>query len=138
MNQAGRIGPSRKEITAMSKQNTEQEGRSSVTWATQEEWVRSRVQEAIQDVLEEEVAELLGRAKSQRRRPVDAAPGYRNGYGKPRRLTLSGGAITVRRPRVRRLEQRFESRILKLLGSTWTRLLALLLPAKTRKFTWIT
>lgn len=39
-------------------------------------------------------------------------PGYRNGYGKPRRLTLSCGTIQVRRPRVRDLEERLESRIL--------------------------
>jgi len=98
----------------MRKQNTEQESRSSVTWETLEQWVRGRIQAAIQDLLEEEVSELLGRAKSQRRKPVDAPVGYRNGYGKPRRLTLSGGTVTVRRPRVRRLEQRFESRVLPL------------------------
>ena len=42
------------------------------------------------------------------------APGYRNGYGKPRRLTLSSGTIQVRRPRVRNVEERFESRVLPL------------------------
>jgi hypothetical protein len=45
---------------------------------------------------------------------VDAADGYRNGHGKPRRLTLSSGTIMVRRPRVRDLEERFESRVLAL------------------------
>jgi len=45
--------------------------------------------------LEEEVTELLGRTKSARREAVDATPGYRNGYGKPRRLTLTSGTITV-------------------------------------------
>ena len=45
---------------------------------------------------------------------VDAAPGYRNGYGKARRLAMSSGTITVRRPRVRGLEERFESRVLPL------------------------
>ena len=57
---------------------------------------------------------LLGRLKSERRKPVDEAGGYRNGYGKPRKLTMSCGTVTVRRPRVRDLEQRFESRILPL------------------------
>jgi hypothetical protein len=42
---------------------------------------------------------------------VDAAPGYRNGYGKPRRLTLTNGTITVRRPCVRDLNKRFISRV---------------------------
>ena len=45
---------------------------------------------------------------------MDAAPGYRNGYGKARRLAMSSGTITVRRPRVRGLEERFESRVLPL------------------------
>lgn len=61
-----------------------------------------------------EMEEFLGRAKSQRRRPLDAPPGYRNGYGKPRRLTLMGGTVTLRRPRVRGLEERFESQLLPL------------------------
>lgn len=43
---------------------------------------------------------------------VDPAAGYRNGWGKPRRLSLSSGTITVRRPRVRGLTERFESRLL--------------------------
>ena len=40
--------------------------------------------------------------------------GYRNGYGKPRRLTMRSGTVTVRRPRVRDLDERFESRLLPL------------------------
>ena len=51
---------------------------------------------------------------SARRSTLDGAPGYRNGYGKPRRLTLSSGTIQVRRPRVRNVEERFESRVLPL------------------------
>ena len=45
---------------------------------------------------------------------MDATSGYRNGLGKPRRLSLMSGTITVRRPRVRGLEARFESRLLPL------------------------
>ena len=30
---------------------------------------------------------------------MDSAEGYRNGYGKPRRLAMSSGTITLRRPR---------------------------------------
>ena len=70
--------------------------------------------QAIADVLEEEVSELLGRARSQRRQALNVPAGYRNGYGKPRQLTLSCGTIEVRRPRVPGLEERFESRILPL------------------------
>jgi len=60
------------------------------------------------------VTELLGRVRYQRRAIVDGPPGHRNGYGKPRELTTPLGTITLRRPRVRGLEQRFESRILPL------------------------
>jgi hypothetical protein len=38
----------------------------------------------------------------------------RNGDGKPRRLSLTAGTITVRRPRVRGLAERFVSRVLPL------------------------
>ena len=47
--------------------------------------MRERAQALIQSILEEEVTELLGREKSERKRAVDAPDGYRNGYGKPRR-----------------------------------------------------
>jgi transposase-like protein len=67
----------------------------------------------MQLVLEEEVTELLGRVRSERRAPGEPAV-YRNGYGKPRRLALTNGTITVQRPRVRGLEERFESRVLPL------------------------
>jgi putative transposase len=40
--------------------------------------------------------------------------GMHNGYGKPRRLSLTRGPITVRRPRVRGLGERFVSRVLPL------------------------
>jgi transposase-like protein len=70
--------------------------------------------EFIQSVLEEEITEVLGRQKSERRRAVDDSPAYRNGYGKERTLTLGCGTITLRRPRVRGLEGRFESLVLPL------------------------
>lgn len=88
--------------------------RQAVVWESLEGWVREQVQQLSQEVLEAEVTELLGRSKSQRREAMDAAPGYRNGRGKPRRLTLGSGTIQVQRPRVRGLEERFESRVLPL------------------------
>jgi transposase-like protein len=72
------------------------------------------VQEFIQSLLEEEVTELLGRQKCERRQAVDSLPVYRNGHGKARRLTLGCGTVTIHRPRVRGLAQRFESRVLPL------------------------
>jgi putative transposase len=98
----------------MEHQTTVERSSSIPSWETLEDFAREGVQRLLQEVLEEEVEQLLGRARSQRRALVDAEPGYRNGYGKPRKLTLSNGTITVRRPRVRALEERFVSRVLPL------------------------
>jgi transposase-like protein len=72
------------------------------------------MQRWLQRLLEEEVTGLLGRGRHERQAAVDAAPGYRNGFAKPRRLSVSCGTITIRRPRVRGLDARFESRVLPL------------------------
>ena len=87
---------------------------SSAAYEGLEAFVRQKVQGFIQEVLEEEVTALLGRRRWQRRRGVDEVPGYRNGYGRLRKLSLTSGTVEVRRPRVRGLEERFESRILPL------------------------
>jgi hypothetical protein len=50
-------------------------------WATLEEFARLRIQGWLQDPLEEEITELLGRRKSERRAAVDAEAGYRNEMG---------------------------------------------------------
>jgi putative transposase len=68
----------------------------------------------LQDLLEQEVTEWLGRGKSERKGNPLEELGYRNGYGKTRRFTLSMGSIEIRRPRVRNLDERFESRVLPL------------------------
>ena len=75
--------------------------KSNRTYEVLEAMVRERVQEFIQDILEEEVSEFFGRGKSERTKSVDGMLGYRNGYGKSRRLSLQSGTITIRRPRVR-------------------------------------
>jgi len=98
----------------MTKDTRKNEVEAKPEWDHLEEWLRRKMQKAIQEVLEDEVTEFLGRAKSQRRAAVDAVPGYRNGYGKQRRLTLSCGTVVLRRPRVRDIEERFESRLLPL------------------------
>jgi transposase-like protein len=76
--------------------------------------VRGHIQAFVQRLLVEEVTMRLGRAKSARRAALDAPEGYRNGWGKPRRLALTWGTITVRRPRLRGLAERFVSRLLPL------------------------
>jgi putative transposase len=88
--------------------------RSRPEWTALEKWARLQVQEFVQELLKAEATELLGREKSERMSAVDGEAGYRNGHGKPRRLTMSCGTITLRRPRVRGLDQRFESRVLPL------------------------
>jgi putative transposase len=79
-----------------------------------EEFARAKIGQHLRDLLEEEVTEWLGRGKSERRGNALEQPGYRNGYGKTRRFTLSMGTIEIRRPRVRNLEERFKSRVLPL------------------------
>jgi len=85
----------------MKEQSTERPSESRPSWEDVEAFARQRIQTWFQRLPEEEVEELLGRTRYARRDGVDALAGYRNGLGKPRRLTLSAGTITVRRPRVR-------------------------------------
>lgn len=97
----------------MSKKITAGSPESRPAWDALETHIRAHVQAWLQRLLEEEVTEFVGRAKSERRAPEDEKV-YRNGYGKPRRLTLASGTIEVRRPRVRGMEERLESQILPL------------------------
>ena len=66
----------------------------------------------LQDLLEQEISEWLGREKSERKVNPLEQPGYRNGYGKPRRFTMSLGTVQIQRPRVRDLGERFKSKVL--------------------------
>ena len=83
-------------------------------WETLEAFIRGQVQGIVQRALEEEVTAVLGREWYERREAVDEPAGYRNGHGKPRRVALLTGTIEVRRPRLRGLAERFESRVLPL------------------------
>ena len=102
----------------MKEQNRNEAVESSeVCYETLEPWARRKVQDFLQQLLEEEVTALLGREKHGRRealRRVDPLKGSRNGYGKARQFAMMNGTVTVRRPRVRDLEERFVSRILPL------------------------
>jgi len=79
-----------------------------------EEFARGKIREHLQDLLEQEVSEWLGREKSERKQSSLEQVGYRNGYGKARRFTMSIGTVEIRRPRVRDLGERFISKILPL------------------------
>ncbi len=85
-----------------------------VFYECMEAFALEKIREWVQDLLEQEVVELLGRNKSERKASEVEQPGYRNGYGKPRRFTLSIGTVGVRRPRVRNLDERFISKVLPL------------------------
>ena len=111
----------------MRKESTESRSESRPEWEQLEDWVRSQVQRLIQELLEEEVTAFLGRAKSALRSDSDNDTGYRNGYGRARRFTLSSGTIQLRRPRVRDTEEQFESRLLPLFVNR-TRKVAELIP----------
>jgi putative transposase len=78
-----------------------------------EDFARQSIQRMLQSLLEEEVENLLGRTRSERRHP-DSPSGSRNGYGKERRLATSIGTVRIRRPRVRGTEDPFVSRVLPL------------------------
>ena len=69
----------------MRKESTGSRSESRPEWEQLEDWVRSQVQRLIQELLEEEVTEFLGRAKSALRSDSDSDTGYRNGYGRARR-----------------------------------------------------
>jgi len=89
----------------MKEQNRNEAAESrQVCYETLEPWARMKVQEFLQQLLEEEVTALLGREKHARREKtasVDAPGGSRNGYGKPRKFSMMNGTVTVQRPRVR-------------------------------------
>lgn len=111
----------------MTKQTPEAPSMSTPTWETLEDFSRLKIQEFIQTLLEEEVTALLGRRRCERQAGVDAPVGYRNGYGKSRKLSMQAGTVTLRRPRVRGLEARFESRLLPLFAKR-TRAVGAMLP----------
>ena len=95
----------------MNKDRSKSATASSVSFTELEPFVRQQIQQLVQRMLDEEVAEFLGRDKYER---GAAKRGYRNGYGRPRKLTLQGGTIVVKRPRLRDVDERFESRLLPL------------------------
>lgn len=83
-----------------------------IFYAELEQFAREKIRGHLQDLLEQEVSEWLGREKGERKVKADEQPGYRNGYGRPRRLTMSLGTVEIQRPRVRDLSERFKSKVL--------------------------
>ena len=79
----------------MKEKSTKRVARSSPTWETLEAFARQSMQQLLQRMLEEEVDAVLARGRYERRAAVDAPVGYRNGFGRPRRLSLSNGTIRL-------------------------------------------
>lgn len=79
-----------------------------------EDLVREKVQSFIQDVLEEELDQWLGRDRYERNDGPEVKKGRRNGHGKKRKLGLSCGTIEIQRPRVRDTDEEFKSLVLPL------------------------
>ncbi len=58
------------------RESTKQSNPSSIpNWETLEAWARSSIRDLLQRVLEEEVTEVLGRRRYERRSGVDGSPG---------------------------------------------------------------
>ncbi len=70
---------------------------------------REGARRMLQTALEVEVDDFLGRARYARRA---GRQGYRNGKGKPRKVAVGCGTVTVQAPRVRDTEVYFTSQIL--------------------------
>jgi transposase-like protein len=101
----------------MKEKTRKEEQPSRVVFEGLEAMVRQKIQGWLQDLLDEELTDFLGRNKSERLDQVDECRVYRNGHGRPRKLTMTSGTIEVKRPRLRgdaELEERFKSRLLPL------------------------
>lgn len=99
----------------MREKHSEQEESKGICYEALEEFAREKIRQHLQYLLEEEITEWLGREKSERKGNALEQPGYRNGYGKTRRFTLSTGTVEIQRPRVRDLGERFVSKVLPFL-----------------------
>ena len=86
------------------KESTENFGKSL------EEVTLEGARRMLVSVLESEVEEFLGRRRYERR---EGSAGYRNGFGKRRKVAIGSGTLQIRAPRVRENQGIFKSRVLK-------------------------
>jgi transposase-like protein len=104
---------------------------SRLVWNdTLKQWMRKKIQVQLQQVLEGEVTTFLGGVRREHRcegAPADLPPGNQPGCGHPGQFSGTGGTVTVLRPRIQDLAERFERKVLPLL--TWqTREVGSMLP----------
>jgi putative transposase len=71
---------------------------------------RAGARQKLMEILEQEVEEFLGRRRYERSAEF---AGYRNGYGKRRKVALGSGTVEIRGPRVRDNQEEFRSKVLK-------------------------
>jgi transposase-like protein len=76
------------------------------------QFIRLAVERVVQEMLEQEVTDFLGRERYERR--GQAQQGYRNGYESGRMRTAEG-EVSVRVPQVRDSEQAYRSRLMDFL-----------------------
>lgn len=79
------------------------------------EFLRLAVKRVVQEMLEQEVSDFLGRERYERRE--DAQPGYRNGY-EAGRIRSAEGEVQVQVPQVRDSEQPYRSLLMEFLRAT--------------------
>jgi len=72
-----------KETPPMKERSILEVGKSRPIWENLEAFARQGVQRLLQQLLEEEVEDVLGRRRYERRASVDATPGYRTGLASP-------------------------------------------------------
>jgi putative transposase len=103
-----RVPPSeqiRQEISSLLSEGLKGEGNLLT------ELVTKAVQRVLQEALEQELTDHLGRDHYQRRSEEEPHRGYRNGY-EPKRVKTAEGEIQVKVPQVRESVEPFNSRIL--------------------------
>ena len=79
------------------------------------ELVKKGVEHLLQEALEQEVTDHLGRAHYERHPDKGPHRGYRNGY-EPKRLKTSEGQVEVKVPQLRETLEPYQSRVLPLVG----------------------
>ena len=85
------------------------------------ELIRRGSERILQQALEAEITDFLGRGHYERASDETPRSGYRNGY-RDRRLKTSEGTLTVRQPRLRDTDEPFASQLIARLGRIEERL----------------
>src|SRR5438128_11650232 len=98
----------------MREEHREKDESKGIFYEGLEAFAREKIRQHLQDLLEQEATEWVGREKSERRGNAKEQPGYRNGYAKRRRFTSSLGPIEIGRPGVRKPDERCAWRVLPL------------------------